>query len=66
MTFIFKKRPSEDVNKTMLKAWDFTANKLCLKCFDNNLQLAESFPKKKKKIETGTREMLLIVLLIIG
>ena len=48
MTFIFKKRPSEDVNKTMLKAWDFTANKLCLKCFDNNLQLAESFPKKKK------------------
>ena len=65
MTFIFKKRPSEDVNKTMLKAWDFTANKLCLKCFDNNLQLAESFPKKKK-IETGTREMLLIVLLIIG
>ena len=49
MTFIFKKRPSEDVNKTMLKAWDFTANKLYLKCFYNNLQLAEIFPKKKKK-----------------
>ena len=44
---------SKGVQKNILKLWNFTENKLCHRCFDNNLQ---------KIIQTNiTREILLRV-----
>ena len=42
--------PSKSVQRNMLKAWDFTKNKLCQRCFDNNLQ--KIF--QKNILENGT------------
>ena len=33
-----KTHPSKGIQKSMLKVWNFTKNKLCNKCFCNDLQ----------------------------
>ena len=49
------------VQKNMLKTWDFAKNKLCHRCFDNNLQ--KTF--QTNILEDGTRQTLLIVVLMV-
>ena len=49
------------VQKNMLKAWDFTKNKFCHRCFDNNLQ--KIF--RTNILENDTGQILLIVVLIV-
>ena len=46
----------------MCKPWDFTKNKLCQRYFDTNLQkiFRANIP------ENGTRQILLIVVLMVG
>ena len=46
----------------MVKAWDFTKNKLCQRYFDNNLQ--KIF--RTYIFENGTGQILLIVILMVG
>ena len=60
--FIIQTYPSKGAQKNICKAWDFTKNKLCHRYFDNNLQ--KIF--RKNILENGTRQKLLIVVLIVG
>ena len=53
---------STGVQKNMLKAWDFTKNKLCHRHFDNHLQ--KTFRTIILEIRTG--QVLLIVILMVG
>ena len=46
----------------MIKAWDFTINKLCHRYFDNNLQ--KIF--RRNILGNGTGQILLIVVLVVG
>ena len=46
----------------MLKAWDFTKNKLYHRCTDNNLQ--NIF--RENVLESGTGQILLIVVLMVN
>ena len=55
-------RPPESVQKNMLKAWDFTENKLCHRCFDSNFQITF----RTNILENGTGQMLLIVVLMVS
>ena len=54
--------PPKGVQENMLKAWNFTKNKLLHKCFVNNLQ--KKF--RANILENGTAQMFLIVLLMFG
>ena len=54
--------PSKGVQKNMLKAWNFSKNKICHRCFDNNLQ--KLFRTKILKNSNG--KILLIVALMVG
>ena len=54
--------PSKGVQKNMLKAWDFTKNKLCHRYFNKKLQ--KIF--RTSILENGTGQIPLIVLLMIG
>ena len=49
--------PPKGVQKNILKAWDFTKNKLCHRYFDNNLQKIFRI----NILENDTRQPLLIV-----
>ena len=53
--------PSKGAQKNILKAWDFTKNKLCHRYFDNNLQ--KIF--RTNILENGTGQILLIVVLMV-
>ena len=53
---------SKGVQKNMVEASDFTKNKHCHRCFDNNLQ--NFF--HKNILENGTGQILLIVILIVS
>ena len=52
--------PSKGIQKNMLKAWDFTKNKLCHRYFDNNLQKMS----RTNILDNGTGQILLIVVLM--
>ena len=54
---------SKGVQKNMLKAWDFTKNRLCHRYFDNNLQKIFS---NKYSSEYGTGQIVLIVVLMVS
>ena len=54
--------PSKGVQNNMLKAWDFTENKLCYRCFENNLQ--KIF--QTKILENDTGQIAFIVVLLVG
>ena len=54
--------PSKGVQNNMLKAWDFTKNKHCHRCFENNLQ--KIF--QTKILESGTGQITFLVVLIVG
>ena len=60
--FKIQTHPSKGVQKNMLKALDFTKNKLCHRYFDNNLQ--KIF--RTNILENGTGQMLLIVVLMVA
>ena len=49
------------VQKNMLKAWNFTKNKICHRIFDNNLQ--KLF---RTKIKNSKGQILLIVVLMVS
>ena len=53
--------PSKGVQKNMLKAWDFTKDKLCHRYFDNNRQ--KIF--RTNILENRTRQILLTVVLMV-
>ena len=46
----------------MVKAWDFTKNKLCHRYFDNNLQKI----LRRNILGNGTGQILLTVVLVVG
>ena len=54
--------PSKGVQSNMLKAWDFTKNKLCYRVFENNLQ--KIF--QTKTLENDTGQIAFIVVLLVG
>ena len=54
--------PSKALQKNMLKAWYFTENKICHRCFDNNFQ--KLFRTKILKIKNG--QIFLKVVLMVG
>ena len=60
--FIIQMYPSKGVQKNMLKAWEFTKNKLYHQKFVSNLQ--KIF--QTNILETGTRQILLIAVLMVG
>ena len=43
MIFIIQRQPFKRVQKNMVKAWNFTENKICHRCFENNLQKLGAF-----------------------
>ena len=53
---------SKGIQKNMLKAWDFTKNKLCHRYFDNNLQKMS----RTNILDNGTGQILLIVVLMVS
>ena len=59
---ILQTHPSKSLQKNLLKAWNFTENKICHRCFDNNLQK----PFRTKILKNSNRETLLIVALMVG
>ena len=58
--FILQTYSSKAIQKNMLKAWNFTKNKLQHRCFDNNLQ--KIF--RTNIFENATGQRLLIVVLM--
>ena len=54
--------PSKGVQQNMLKAWDFTKNRLCHRYFDNNLQKIFG----AIVLQTDTGQIRLIVVLTVG
>ena len=62
MIFILQTHPSKGVQKNMLKEWNFTKNKICYRCFHNNLQ--KLFRTKILKNSNG--HILLKVVLMVG
>ena len=54
--------PFKGIQKNMLKAWNFTKNKICHRIFDNSLQ--KLFPTKILKKSNG--QMLLVAVLMVG
>ena len=60
--FMIQTHPSKVIQKYMLKAWDFTKNKLCHRYFDNKLQKIS----QTNILDNGTRQILLIVALMVG
>ena len=60
--FILQTHPSKCVLKIILKAWNCTNNKICHRCFHNNLQ--KLFRTKVFKNHDG--QILLIVVLVVS
>ena len=60
--FILQTYLSKGAQKNMLKSWNFTKNKVCHRCFHNNLQ--KLFRKKIYKNSNG--HILLIVVLMVS
>ena len=59
---ILKAHLSKGVQKNILKAWNFTKNKLHHRCFDNDLQ--KNF--RTNILESDTKQIILSVVLMVG